>query len=179
MRAGAAGEQLTQQRMELVDQPHPALSQVHPGLVEQRQGISDTFSCEGTFVALQRSHAGRGRGVDLVILAPAAAGELSYSSGRGRWHVDDLFATGQQPRRQMPSQAFGVLHRPAAMLELPRPPQHPGIVSEAGLNADRGNRLVRTRVHRRCRVRALVRVDTDDHHRDRAPLVCQRLSCRD
>jgi hypothetical protein len=62
-----------------------------------------TLGLERAAVALQRSHTSRGGSVDLVVLAAAAAGQLPHSGGRGRRHVDDLFAAGQQPRRHVPS----------------------------------------------------------------------------
>ena len=156
--------------MQLIDQPHPALRQVHPRLIEKGEPVGDALGFEGAAVALQRGHAGRCGSVDLVVLAPTAARELPHSGGRGRRYVDNVFASGQQPRGQVPSQTFGVLDRPPPLLELPRPAQHPPVVGEAGLDADRGDRPVRVRVHRGGRVRALVRVDTDNHHRDRVPL---------
>jgi hypothetical protein len=145
------------------------LRQIHPGLIEKGQGVGVAFGLEWAAVALQRGHAGCGGSVNLVVLAATAARELPDPGGRGRRHVDDRFTTGQQPGRQVPAEAFSVLHRPPALLELPRPVQHPAVLGEAGLDADRGDRAVRLRVYRRCRVGALVRVDTYDHSRGRLP----------
>lgn len=90
----AAGEQVAQQRVQLIDQPHPALRQIHSRLIEQGQGIGDALSLEWATVALQRGHAGCCRSVDLVVLAATTTRELPHSGGRSGGHVDDLLAAG-------------------------------------------------------------------------------------
>src|SRR5215207_1536050 len=100
--------------MDLIYEPDPALCQVRPGLVKQGQGVSEVFGLEGTAVSLQRGRAGRSRCVDPIVLAATAARQLADPCRRGRRNVDHVLTASQQPRRQMPSQAFGVFYCPTA-----------------------------------------------------------------
>ena len=129
--------------MELIDEPNPALCQVRPGLIEQRQRVSEVFGLEGTAVSLQRGRAGRSRCVDLIVLAATAARQLAHPCRRGRRNGDHVLTASQQPR-QMPSQAFGVLDRPPRRSNGP-PTSAAGASQRGGFDA--AARPVRLRVY--------------------------------
>jgi hypothetical protein len=79
-------------------------------------------------------HACRRRGVNDVVLAATAAGQLPHPRGGGAGHVIDMFAASGQPLRQVPAQAAGVLHCPPPDLEPGRPARQLPIPGEGGVD---------------------------------------------
>ena len=122
---GAPGDQIAQQRVQLVDQPGPLRGQVGPTLVQQCQHRGQVLGSDRGGVTGQRGHARRRGSVDDIVLAAPATGELPHPGGGGGGgrNVLDLLAAGNQPLRPMAAQAAGVLHRPPPILEPGRPAQ--------------------------------------------------------
>lgn len=162
----ATGQQVAQHRVQLVDRAHPRLGQIHPLPIEQGKHRSVALSCHLAGLALQRGD-GRGRGgVDRVALAAAAARELPNAGGGGGVHVHDTLAASQKPLREMASQAGGTLHSPTSLRPPPGPGQQPAVLRQRGLDTDRGDRPVAHRLHRCGGVGRLVRVETEQDHRE-------------
>ena len=115
---GTAGDQRTQQRVELVDRTDPGLRQIDPTLVEHGHSVGAAFGFQGSGVALQRGDTRRCGGIDAVVLAAASARQLPHPGGRGGGHVDDGLAAGQQPRGEVSAESLGVLDRPPALRPL-------------------------------------------------------------
>ena len=84
--------------MELIYEPDPALGQVRPGLVKQCQRVGEVFGLEWTAVSSERGRAGRGRCVDLIVVAATAVRQLPHPCRRGRRNVDHVLTASQQPR---------------------------------------------------------------------------------
>jgi hypothetical protein len=124
---GSTGRQVAQQRVQLVDQPRAVGDEVRTLLVQQAQRAGKVLSGNRARVTSQRGNTGRGGRVDHIVLAAAAPRQLA-NPGRGRArHVVNLFRAGDEPLRQMPAQAAGVLHCPPPLSEPGRPPQQPSI----------------------------------------------------
>ena len=115
--------------MELVDGADSGLRQIDPSLVEHGHGVGVAFGLQRAGIALERGDAGRGAGIDAVVLAPATAGKLPHPRGRSGRHVDDVFAASEQPRGEMAAEAFGVLHSPAPLRPLSGPGQHASVLA--------------------------------------------------
>src|SRR5664279_3365661 len=163
-----AGEQVTQQRVQLVDQPGSLRGEVDSPLVQQRQDRCGVLLRDDRRrVAVQRGDAGRRRGVDHVVLPPPAAGELPHPGRRGRRHVLEALAADQQPLRQVPSQAAGVLYRPRPFRPLPRPGQQPPVVRQRRLDRELPELPLSGLLDDGSGVLPLVRIDPDDHHGSR------------
>ena len=88
--------------------------------------------------------------------------------GRGRGHVVDVFAARDEPLREVPAQAAGVLHRPGVLGETVRPARQLPVAGQRRVDLQRREAPVRRRVDRGRGVHPLVRIDPDDDH-DRAP----------
>ena len=72
-RSAPTGDQVSQQGMELIDQPGPLGDHIAATLVEQRQHRGQVLGHDRVGVAVQRNDASRGGSVDHVVLASSAA----------------------------------------------------------------------------------------------------------
>jgi hypothetical protein len=105
--AGTARKQVTQHRMQLIDQPGPLRDHIAAALVEQRQHGRGIFGHNRAGIALQRGH-GRCRSrVDNVVLTPAAVGQ-PRASGRSPSTAHPRHAYPARPRAPNPGLANGV-----------------------------------------------------------------------
>lgn len=161
---GAAGQQVTQQRVELVDRAHPGLGQVHTPFVQEGQRRGVILGREIPPFSLQISNGGCGRCVYLVVLTPSTAGKFAHPAGRRGRHVDDALTAGDEPLGEMPAQAVGVLHSPLPLWPPLGPGQQPPVVRQTGLDPHRPDLLVRDRLDGGGGVGGLVWVDTEQYH---------------
>jgi hypothetical protein len=165
----AAGHQIAQQGVQLVDQPGALRDQVGSALVQQRQRGADILPDDWSGIPAQSGDTGgRGR-VDHVVLAAPAPGQFAYAGGRRARHVVHLFTACDQPLREVAAEPAGVLHRPPAAGEPSGPPLQLSIPGQGCLDLQRGHDPVRIRVQGACGVGPLVRIDTDDDHNDLQP----------
>jgi hypothetical protein len=118
----------------------------------------------GGGIALQHSH-GCCRGcVDDVVLAAAAAGQLTHPGGRSRRDIHDGLATRSQPLGKVTAKPASVLHRPPPFAELPRPAQQPPVTGQRRIDLQRSCRLVNRSIEGTRCVGRLMRIHSYDDH---------------
>jgi hypothetical protein len=161
----AAGKQLAQQGVQLVDAAGALLGQVGPAFVEHPQHRRHALGDHRSGIAVQRGDAGRRGGIERVGLPPPASGQLPHPGGRGGRDIDHVLAPRDQPLREVPAQALGVLHRPPPLIEPLRPAQQPPVLRETRLDPQPVGELMRLRIQCRGGVAGLVGVDADHDHR--------------
>lgn len=120
--------------------------EVQAPLVERPEQVGVVLGRDRAGITLQRRDPCRGRSVDAVVLTAAAARELPHPSRRGRRCVDDHLPLGDQPQRQVMTQAAGVLHRPPMFGPLPGPAAQSLVVGERRGDPQRPHAYGRRRV---------------------------------
>ena len=151
--------------MELVGDTNPLRRKVRTAFLEQREHRRVVLARDRCRVALQRGDTRRCRSVDHVGLAATPTRQLTHPRGCRARHVEHDLVAGDEPLREMTAQTTGALDRPAPIAELARPAQQLAIARQRRLDPQRCDRRVRRWIDRRGGVRALVRVDPDDHAR--------------
>ena len=163
---GAPPAQGAQQRVELIDRTDPRLRQIHPPLVQHRQRVHDLRPASVARRPVARRHRRRRRH-----RCGRSSAHRRETAPRSRAVAVVGTSTTSSPRAS--SQDVRCRPSPSAtpLRPLLSPSQHPAVLTQARLDADRGDLLVGAWGDRRGGVGALVRVDANQHHRKRVPSV--------
>lgn len=101
-------------------------------LVEQGQGCGVAFRLHHRPVSVDVGR-GRGGGVDPVVLAAAAPGELMDTAGRRGRNVDDTLAAGDESLGRVAAESVGVLQHPPVLGPAAAPVREPSVLCQARL----------------------------------------------